>query len=270
MYHGLKGTEASPPTIRPTFTGPQPFPSLGQSVPAITELTSRGPMLLGVPPNTTQIPHEPSNVWPLAHHSPADAYAALRTTTPTGLIFTDGNHSAASLNAGSSSHGHNAGSSSHGHPAASTSSGHGLLDKGCRPFDETAVPTVQKISPTSFKGFMGRLRPMRAPEIVVQGTGSRSSHESVYSETIPRGTKHDRPSLNVIQPGSLWPPATLPPLPSPLPDNSPMLEGLLTPHLGTRMTSSEHSSSASLRDNVDYSRPISGVRLPEYSLHSPC
>ena len=60
----------------------------------------------------------------------------------------------------------------------------------------------------------------------------------------------------------LWPPVTLPPPPSPVPtDDSSMVEGLLHPRLGRGMGRLQ-ASTASLRDNEDYTRPINGVCFP--------
>ena len=57
----------------------------------------------------------------------------------------------------------------------------------------------------------------------------------------------------------LWPPVTLPP-PSPVStDDSSMVEGLLHPRLGRGMDRLQQASTASLRDNEDYTRPINGV-----------
>ncbi|KAF5377653.1 hypothetical protein D9615_005358 [Tricholomella constricta] len=157
-----------------------------------------------------------------------------------------------------------AGSSSQGHFAASTSSGHGLM--------AAMALSLPNQGPSRFKSFIGRLRTDRGslPDIVLHGSSSKSSScESVssYKKNMPppllgiSSPSHSkRPSLEPIQSSDLWAPATLPPLPSPTAtENLRMLEDLLTPHLGTRVASSEHSSSASLRDHVDYSRPISGL-----------
>jgi hypothetical protein len=58
----------------------------------------------------------------------------------------------------------------------------------------------------------------------------------------------------------LWPPATLPPSPSPT-DNSSMAEGLLHPRLSLSQGQSHQASLTSLRDHEDYTRPINGVSL---------
>lgn len=58
----------------------------------------------------------------------------------------------------------------------------------------------------------------------------------------------------------LWPSFTLPTPSSPVPtDDSSMAEGLLHPRLRMRMDHLEKASTASLRDNEDYTRPINGV-----------
>lgn len=57
-----------------------------------------------------------------------------------------------------------------------------------------------------------------------------------------------------------WPPVTLPPPPSPAPtDDSSMVEGLLHPRLGRGTDRLQQASTASLRDNEDYTRPINGL-----------
>ena len=62
----------------------------------------------------------------------------------------------------------------------------------------------------------------------------------------------------------LWPPVTLPRPPSPVPtDDSSMVEGLLHPRLGRGADRLQQASTASLRDNEDYTRPINGVCFPQ-------
>ncbi|KAG5653066.1 hypothetical protein H0H81_002446 [Sphagnurus paluster] len=157
--------------------------------------------------------------------------------------------------------------SSAGHLAASTSSGHGIL---------VTRPTQAggRRRPTSVQSFISRLRPGSRgsqPEIVIHGASSKSSsRESVASYRrnpppplvgIPLLNQSNRPPLEPILSGGLWVPATtLPPSPTAT-ENSRMFEDLLTPNLGARagIATSEHSSAASLRDHVDYSRPISGL-----------
>ncbi|KAG6845802.1 hypothetical protein H0H87_003856 [Tephrocybe sp. NHM501043] len=77
--------------------------------------------------------------------------------------------------------------------------------------------------------------------------------------------RFSKPKLEPLESSGSWP-TPPPPLRVPSPtatETSGMLEDLLTPQLGTRVASSEYSSSASLRDHVDYSRPISGNRPSE-------
>ncbi|GLB36196.1 hypothetical protein LshimejAT787_0304840 [Lyophyllum shimeji] len=145
---------------------------------------------------------------------------------------------------------------SKGHTAASSSS-HGKLP-------------ARALSPGSStcRDFVGRLRRGRSslPDIVVHGASSKSSsRESITSNDIPPTPSRAMSSLarpirstyGSPMGSGFWTPDTLPPVPSPTAtENSRTFEDLLTPHLGVQRTSSEYSS---LRDNVDYSRPISGL-----------
>lgn len=89
--------------------------------------------------------------------------------------------------------------------------------------------------------------------------------------TFPRGVTGNSYNPLVSQTGEgpqdgpsgssiLWPPATLPPSPSPT-DNSSMAEGLLHPRLSLSHGQSHQASLTSLRDHEDYTRPINGVSL---------
>lgn len=157
----------------------------------------------------------------------------------------------------------------------------------------------QELSDTSsFRGFLGRLRSGRtsavsssggavAQEMVGQSQDSVVLRPLSYSAQSPSSLLHPvPPSLHVQtemhndflghaspvenyrsskagerQSGLLWPAVTLPRGPSPVPtdDDSITLDGLLNPRLGAGMAMTAASSSSSLRDHVDYSRPIGGV-----------
>lgn len=148
---------------------------------------------------------------------------------------------------------------------------------------------------SSIRGLLGRFRGGRkrsSTNIVVDKSNpSRRSHESSTSRTTlpdssvlnPRAPPPVPPvpvvpvihfpqisqiSAHYAQANSDYSPHLLGPgirqvlPPSPvLTANSSMIEGLLDPHLGMALGEAMQSSSASLKDNVDYSRPISGVRF---------
>lgn len=77
------------------------------------------------------------------------------------------------------------------------------------------------------------------------------------SQTVPRLYA---PSNTLDQHLPLYhrPDITLPPSPAPT-ENSSMVEGLLHPRLGMALASSQQASATSLRDHVDYTRPINGL-----------
>ncbi|KNZ71402.1 hypothetical protein J132_09856 [Termitomyces sp. J132] len=183
-----------------------------------------------------------------------------------------------------SSHGHMYADSSCGDTYGHIPSEHGLIDP-------TSPPRANNHN-LSLKNLVDRLRPTRGslPTIVVANNNNNNNNKMTYksssSYSLPlqklyppqpqpqpqppasflRGTTVtlDRPNKPTLRPiethgYGLWPPATLPPLPSPTnTENSRVLEDLLTPQLRPRLASSQYSSSASLRDHVDYSRPING------------
>lgn len=83
----------------------------------------------------------------------------------------------------------------------------------------------------------------------VTGNGYNTSAEAMsYAYSYPNA------------PTVLWPPATLPPAPSPVPtENSSMVEGLLHPRLRMSSGLPHQASVTSFRDHEDYTRPINGV-----------
>ncbi|KAG6878400.1 hypothetical protein C0993_007582 [Termitomyces sp. T159_Od127] len=206
-----------------------------------------------------------------------------------GPLNADARSSLPSLYAGTSSNGHHhaSTSSSHGHVCTPPSShGHAnedvdmyasALSYGHAP---TLSPSEHGLLSTnssaargasSLKDLVGRFRSSgnTLPTIQVDKVKSHSlpSWQSYHPPLSPPKAvsamslnRRNKPTLGPIEPHCLWPAATLPPLPSPTnTESSRMLENLLTPHIGTRIASSQHSSSASLRDHVDYTRPINGV-----------
>ncbi|KAF8157202.1 hypothetical protein B0H34DRAFT_675514 [Crassisporium funariophilum] len=78
-----------------------------------------------------------------------------------------------------------------------------------------------------------------------------------YNASVtPRQHQHQNAEFSP----SFWPPATLPPCPSPVPtENSNLAEGLLHPRLGMALDHSQQASATSLRDHEDYTRPINGL-----------
>ncbi|RDB28444.1 hypothetical protein Hypma_015475 [Hypsizygus marmoreus] len=191
-----------------------------------------------------------------SHHTSLDSYPEISVSTLPTRVYADGSHSCSfsSLDTGSSSH---------GHLESSASSMHGLVvQANQRTDDGSLVMTEERQWPGNMGGFAGRQ--VRLGRTTVPAVGSSSESPCSYRSpsevcSAPRSCWDHVPTPTAVQQNRLWPLCTLPPSPSPSPSmiNSPqMLEGLLIPHLRMRLASSEHSSSASLRDHIDYSRPI--------------
>jgi len=90
---------------------------------------------------------------------------------------------------------------------------------------------------------------------VIQGPSSLLNPGPLPSPPLlhfPRGESYKEGPLP-------WLPVTLPPSHAPT-ANSSMIEGLLNPRLALARADSHQASLTSLRDNVDYTRPINGVR----------
>lgn len=143
----------------------------------------------------------------------------------------------------------------------------------------TSVPEVV-LSPASISSRVGSRESVAGPAPVSHSHFTRRPSSLLnppppsllqsYGQTDDFRHRHqsasgwnDPPSMGVYQRGSSLPSATPPPpMMQPSISEDPRLpEGLLHPHIAIIRNSSNHSSSASLRDNIDYSRPIGGVRL---------
>ncbi|KAF9460851.1 hypothetical protein BDZ94DRAFT_877337 [Collybia nuda] len=201
------------------------------------------------------------------------------TNTCSSKTHAGESHSALSLNTGSSTHENATASMSSGHRFPIKAIHDGVL--GVENLPVSHISHSQKLvggqesDESNFRGFLGRFRRDRdtLPTVIIHGASATSLYEEpqTASDITPHflgspssfPPKHDSRralpiSLNPTQPMELWPAATLPPSPT-ASEHSRTLEGLLTPHLEMWLASSEGSSLASLRDNVDYSRPISGL-----------
>ncbi|TFK33954.1 hypothetical protein BDQ12DRAFT_669777 [Crucibulum laeve] len=100
------------------------------------------------------------------------------------------------------------------------------------------------------------LNPLPTPP-QLPSSSSPTSPFLTPAEIAHANEQHYSPTASVQH---LWPPATLPPLPSPaLTQSSVVAEGLLDPQLGRALSQDEQASMTSLRDNVDYTRPIHGL-----------
>ena len=125
---------------------------------------------------------------------------------------------------------------------------------------------------------LARLRASRRPSTTVPTVETHSQSMTIGSEESQAPSYLYSPSLlnppiSISQPQSvprLYVPSitlnqhlplhTLPHPPSPVQtDASSMVEGLLHPRLGMALASSQQASATSLRDHVDYTRPINGV-----------
>lgn len=229
---------------------PEPYPVLGSCPGSTSSLHSssitRSP-LIGLSRTTAMVTEFDNNDYAFLEFSePSDLNERQNRGSISSLrrIYADASHGADSYNADSTSQ----------QFPASTSFTHNLRDKLHRPSDETTLLT-QKEQPPSNREIIGRLHSQTLDTLIAGGSvGSFRPNPRLPSETkFYRGGRST--SLS-----------TLPSHPFPITEGLPRHVGLLTPHLGMRRSSSKHSSSASLRDNVDYSRPIGGVCVSFFSI----